>query len=139
MSTAGQDAPRAMSDAESLDDAGETYSQGVIERIYDGFDDMNGSLEPVPSSYSRMAKRRLTHVSPPVSPGQIVYYYPNGTLSDKPVVSIVLAVSREVIYLRDMERLMAHDCVRHISDPKLSSEEIRRDGAWDFIPGKLSD
>ncbi len=77
--------------------------------------------------------------APKVYPGDIVYYYRDGAVSDASTPCVIEKAGDLCAVLMRLESTAMGrriNSVRHVSDPGLATNiEWKKNGAWDFTPG----
>lgn len=74
----------------------------------------------------------------PVAIKDLVFFHPNGSVSNSAFPAIVTHVGREsvnlVVFGFGSHGTTIRECVRHWDDPKLvDNGEIRKDGCWSMV------
>lgn len=75
---------------------------------------------------------------PKVSIGDTVLWFPGGDPGTESSPAIVTCVGAEALAVslvpKDGMTLVPKDAVRHLTDPKLKTIEVREQGGWDYTP-----
>src|SRR5690348_4249146 len=81
-----------------------------------------------------MSEKKVQYVPPEARLGDTVFWFPGGTLGEKPQPAVVTEVGRDALAVAAfqplVDRLVVRDSVRHVDDPRPRLDEVFYAGAW---------
>lgn len=95
---------------------------------------MSTQLKPAPI-------QAKTWTPPEVMVGDVVHWYPDDAIDQKPFAAVVSAMGMRAVTLSIFNpqsyNLMVRDGVRHRNDPGLRTEDMVEAGVWEHTPRTL--